>query len=234
MLSTVQTEGRHSPVFLGDEELGDRIADQSTTAQALLDGANKRPCGYQVVATISNKADVFGLERAKRAGIDRAVIDHRQYPSREAFDLVLADTIQGYRPDLVILAGFMRILSAGFVQRFRGKLINIHPSLLPKYPGLNTHQRALDAGDTEAGCSVHYVTEELDGGPTIVQARVPIESDDNATTLAARVLEAEHSIYPLAANWFSQGRTTLDDDGALLDGELLPPQGHQLTSELAS
>ena len=210
------------------------ISGNGSNLQALLDGANSGSSGYQLVATLSNKADVFGLERAKRAGIDRAVIDHRQYPSREAFDQVLADTIQGYNPDLVILAGFMRILSAGFVQRFRGKLINIHPSLLPKYPGLNTHQRALDAGDTEAGCSVHYVTEELDGGPTIVQARVPIEADDDAATLAARVLVAEHSIYPLAANWFSQGRTTLDDSGALLDGVLLPPQGHQLKCDLAS
>jgi len=210
------------------------ISGNGSNLQALLDGASQGASGYQVVATISNKADVFGLERAKRAGIDRAVIDHRQYPSREAFDLVLADTIQGYSPDLVILAGFMRILSASFVQRFRGKLINIHPSLLPKYPGLNTHQRALDAGDTEAGCSVHYVTEELDGGPSILQVRVPIQNDDTATTLAARVLVAEHSIYPLAANWFSQGRTALGDAGALLDGALLPPQGYQLAIDLAS
>jgi phosphoribosylglycinamide formyltransferase-1 len=210
------------------------ISGNGSNLQALLDGANSGSSGYQLVAAISNKADVFGLERAKRAGIDRAVIDHRQYPSREAFDQVLADTIQGYNPDLVILAGFMRILSAGFVQRFRGKLINIHPSLLPKYPGLNTHQRALDAGDTEAGCSVHYVTEELDGGPTILQTQVPIEADDDAATLAARVLVAEHSIYPLATNWFSQGRTTLDDGGVLLDGVLLPPQGQQLECDLAS
>lgn len=210
------------------------ISGNGSNLQALLDGANSSSAGYQVVATISNKAQVFGLERAQRAGIDRAVIDHRQYPSREAFDQVLADTIQGYKPDLVILAGFMRILSAGFVHRFRGKLINIHPSLLPKYPGLNTHQRALDAGDTEAGCSVHYVTEELDGGPTIVHARVPIEAGDDAALLAARVLVAEHSIYPLAANWFSQGRTTLSDRGALLDGVLLPPQGHRLECDLAS
>jgi phosphoribosylglycinamide formyltransferase-1 len=204
------------------------ISGSGSNLQALLDGADSASGSYHIVATISNKADAYGLERARQAGIDRAIIDHRQYASRQAFDRVLADTIDGYHPDLVVLAGFMRILGADFVQRFRGKLINIHPSLLPKYPGLNTHQRALDAGDSRAGCSVHFVTEELDGGPTIVQASVPIEAGDDAATLAARVLVVEHSIYPLAASWFSRGRTRLTDRGALLDGVLLPPEGHVL------
>jgi phosphoribosylglycinamide formyltransferase-1 len=204
------------------------ISGSGSNLQALLDGADSASGSYHIVATISNKADAYGLERARQADIDRAIIDHRQYASRQAFDRVLADTIDGYHPDLVVLAGFMRILGADFVQRFRGKLINIHPSLLPKYPGLNTHQRALDAGDSRAGCSVHFVTEELDGGPTIVQASVPIEAGDDAATLAARVLVVEHSIYPLAASWFSRGRTRLTDRGALLDGVLLPPEGHVL------
>jgi phosphoribosylglycinamide formyltransferase-1 len=204
------------------------ISGNGSNLQALLDGADTASGSYHIAATISNKTDAYGLERARQAGIDRAVIDHRQYANRETFDQVLADTIDGYRPDLVVLAGFMRILGAEFVQRFRGKLINIHPSLLPKYPGLNTHQRALDAGDTRAGCSVHFVTEELDGGPTILQASVPIKESDDAATLAARVLLVEHRIYPLAANWFSQGRTRLTDQGALLDGALLPPEGRML------
>jgi phosphoribosylglycinamide formyltransferase-1 len=196
--------------------------------QALLDAAAEADSHYRVVAAITNREEAQGLERARRAGIDRAVIDHRHYPSRDAFDAVLADCIDGFGAELVILAGFMRILGDPFVARFRGRLINIHPSLLPLYPGLNTHQRALEAGDAEAGCSVHFVTEQLDGGPTILQARVPIEAGDTAASLAARVLVQEHRIFPLVANWFGQGRLTLNREGALLDGKRLPPEGAHL------
>ncbi len=205
------------------------ISGNGSNLQALIDNAES----YQVVATISNKADVYGLDRAREAGIDTVVIDHRQYPSREAFDQVLADTIDGYLPDLVVLAGFMRILSDGFVQRFKGRLINIHPSLLPKYPGLDTHQRALDAGDSEAGCSVHFVTEELDGGPCIARASVVIEAQDDADALAARTLVQEHRLYPLVANWFGEGRLALSAKGASFDGRPLPATGHPLDSEQA-
>ncbi len=204
------------------------FSGNGSNLQALLDAASKPDSSYLVVAAVTNKEDAFGLERARRAGIDRAVIDHSQYPSREAFDAVLADCIEGFGAELVILAGFMRILGDAFVARFRGRLINIHPSLLPRYPGLDTHQRALAAGDSEAGCSVHFVTEQLDGGPTILQARVPVEASDTAASLAARVLVQEHRIYPLVANWFGRGRLTLNNQGALLDGKLLPPEGARL------
>lgn len=201
------------------------FSGNGSNLQALLDAASQTDSSYQVVAAITNKEAAFGLERARRAAVDRVVIDHRQYTSREAFDTVLADCIEGFGAELVILAGFMRILSDTFVARFHGRLINIHPSLLPKYPGLNTHQRALDGGDREAGCSVHFVTEELDGGPTILQARVAIEAGDTAASLAARVLLQEHRLYPLVANWYGMGRLALDSKGVLLDGQLLPPQG---------
>jgi phosphoribosylglycinamide formyltransferase-1 len=201
------------------------FSGNGSNLQALLDAASKSDSSYRVVAAVTNKEDAFGLERARRAGIDRAVIDHSQYPSRAAFDAVLADCIEGFGAELVILAGFMRILGDAFVARFRGRLINIHPSLLPRYPGLDTHRRALAAGDTEAGCSVHFVTEQLDGGPTILQARVPVKPGDTAASLAARVLVQEHRIYPLVANWFGQGRLTLNSEGALLDGKALPPEG---------
>lgn len=208
------------------------FSGNGSNLQALLDAA-KLPGGhYQVVAAITNKEGAFGLERAQRAGVDRVAIDHRQYPNREAFDTVLADCIDGFGAELIILAGFMRILSDTFVARFRGRLINIHPSLLPKYPGLNTHQRALDAGDSEAGCSVHFVTEELDGGPTIAQARVAIEADDTAGSLAARVLVQEHRLYPLVADWYGQGRLELSNKGVLLDGKLLPLQGSSGIGEI--
>jgi phosphoribosylglycinamide formyltransferase-1 len=199
--------------------------------QALLDAAGTASSAYTVIAAITNKADAFGLERARLANVDRLVIDHRQFPSRAAFDQVLADAIDGYLPDLVILAGFMRILSDGFVRHFAGRLINIHPSLLPKYPGLHTHQRAIDAGDTQAGCSVHFVTQELDGGPTIMQACVPIVAGDTANSLANRVLLEEHRIYPIVANWFAQGRLALTEQGVLFDGNVLPASGHALQAD---
>ena len=207
------------------------ISGNGSNLQTLLDAASEPTSGYQIVAVASNKSGVYGLERARRARIDSVVIEHGAYPSREAFDQTLADTLEAYAPDLLVLAGFMRILSPGFVDCFRGRLINIHPSLLPKYPGLNTHQRALEAGDSEAGCSVHFVTEQLDGGPIIIQARVTIADLDNAETLAARVLREEHRIYPIATRWFALGRLRLTQDQALFDNQALPPQGRPATTE---
>jgi phosphoribosylglycinamide formyltransferase-1 len=154
------------------------------------------------------------------------LLDHKAFDGREAFDAALIELIDGFNPKLVVLAGFMRILSADFVRHYQGRLLNIHPSLLPKYKGLHTHQRALEAGDTEHGCSVHFVTEELDGGPLVVQAVVPVELHDSPQSLAQRVHVQEHLIYPMAVRWFAEGRLSLGEQGALLDGQLLAASGH--------
>ncbi len=201
------------------------ISGSGSNLQAFIDAAENR-LGGDVVAVISNRADAYGLERAQRAGIATAVIDHTGFASREDFDDALREQIDSFRPDLVILAGFMRILTPGFVRHFTGRMLNIHPSLLPKYPGLNTHQRAIDAGDDQAGATVHFVTEDLDGGPAIIQAKVPILPGDSAELLAARILEQEHQIYPLAAQWFAQGRLVLKGNEVQLDGQILPKTGY--------
>lgn len=160
--------------------------------------------GARIAAVVSNRADAGGLVFAREQGIETAVVSHKDYPSREDFDKALADVIDKYQPDLVILAGFMRILTADFVRHFEGKMLNIHPSLLPAFAGLNTHQRAIAAGCKFAGCTVHEVIAELDAGPIVDQAVVPIFPDDNADTLAARVLTQEHVIYPRAIEAFLQ------------------------------
>ena len=162
-----------------------------------------------VTAVISNRPDAAGLNFAKQAGIETAVIDHTNFESREQFDQILAQEIDKHFPTLVVLAGFMRILTADFVGHFAGKLINIHPSLLPKFTGLNTHQRAIDAGEKEHGASIHFVTAELDAGPVILQARVPILENDTNETLAARVLEQEHKLYPDAIKQLVSGKIAL-------------------------
>lgn len=183
-----------------------------------------------LAAVISNRADAKGLEHAQTRGIDTACIEHSEYDSRDDFDLALMRAIDDYQPDLVVLAGFMRILTPSFVQRYHGRLINIHPSLLPKYQGLHTHQRALDAGDTEHGVSVHFVTEELDGGPIIAQAIVPVLDNDDATTLKQRVQTQEHVLYPVVVKWFVEGRLALKGEGVTLDGQPLPTSGLTLES----
>lgn len=204
------------------------ISGSGSNLQTFLDAAADDACDYTVEAVISNRADAYGLVRAKNAGIETQVLSHRDFSDRESFDEAMIEVIDAYRPDLVILAGFMRILTPGFVRHFSGRLLNIHPSLLPKYQGLHTHQRALDAGDSEHGATVHFVTEELDGGPPILQAAVFIEPGDTAETLAQKVLVQEHRIYPLVASWFAQGRLTMVGDRAELDGELLPRSGKRL------
>ncbi|WP_091516409.1 phosphoribosylglycinamide formyltransferase [Microbulbifer yueqingensis] len=201
------------------------ISGSGTNLQALIDAAAAEDAGFELCAVISNKADAYGLTRARDAGIPAAVVSHRDYADRESFDRALIECIDGHGAELVVLAGFMRILTPGFVRHYSGRLLNIHPSLLPKYQGLNTHQRALDAGDAEHGVTVHFVTEELDGGPPIVQAVVPVEPGDTAGILAKRVQQREHSIYPLAVRWFAGGRLRMDGERVLLDGELLPPSG---------
>jgi phosphoribosylglycinamide formyltransferase-1 len=156
------------------------------------------------------------------------VLDHKAFDGREAFDGALIEAIDAHQPDLVVLAGFMRILTPGFVRHYAGRLLNIHPSLLPRYKGLHTHQRALEAGDAEHGCSVHFVTEELDGGPLVVQAIVPVQPGDTAEGLASRVQIGEHHIYPLAVRWFAEGRLRLGQRGVELDGAPLPACGRQI------
>ena len=202
------------------------LSGTGSNLQALIDSNDVKDSPARIRAVISNRADAYGLQRAKDAGIETRVLDHKAFEGREAFDAALIEIIDEFKPQLVVLAGFMRILSADFVRHYQGRLLNIHPSLLPKYKGLHTHQRALEAGDREHGCSVHFVTEELDGGPLVVQAVIPVESDDSPHSLAQRVHTQEHRIYPLAVRWFAEGRLSLDEQGALLDGQLLAASGH--------
>ncbi|NYH13651.1 phosphoribosylglycinamide formyltransferase-1 [Paraburkholderia bryophila] len=164
----------------------------------------------QVAAVIANRPDAAGLAFAASHGIATAVVDHRQYPDRDSFDAALAQQIDGFAPDLVVLAGFMRVLTAGFVDRYAGRMLNVHPSLLPSFPGLKTHQQALDAGVRLHGASVHFVTSQLDHGPIVAQAAVPVENGDTPAMLAERVLAIEHIIYPRAVRWFVEGRLALD------------------------
>ena len=202
------------------------ISGSGSNLQAIIDGCQQGKVAAEVVAVISNVAGAYGLERAHQAGIATEVLSHRDFADRLGFDAALMARIDGYRPDLVVMAGFMRILSDGFVSHYAGRLLNIHPSLLPQYPGLHTHERALAAGDEEHGCSVHFVTAQLDGGPVILQAKVPVFAGDDADSLRQRVHVQEHAIYPLVVHWFGCGRLALVDDGALLDGQLLPPAGY--------
>lgn len=204
------------------------ISGSGSNLQALIDGIAEGGIPARIGAVISNRADAYGLTRAQNADIPTAVLDHKAFAGREAFDAALIEAIDAYRPDLVVLAGFMRILTPAFVRHYAGRLLNIHPSLLPNYKGLHTHQRALEAGDAEHGCSVHFVTEELDGGPLVVQAVVPVQAGDSPESLAKRVQIGEHHIYPLAVRWFAEGRLHLGAQGAELDGALLPASGQQI------
>lgn len=195
------------------------ISGRGSNLQAIIDDSRDSACSYALRAVISNRADAAGLDRARRADIETHVVDHRSYASRESFDAALIETIDRYRPGLVVLAGFMRILTPAFVNHYEGRLINIHPSLLPEFPGLDTHERAISSGAREHGASVHFVTADLDGGPLIAQARVPVLEGDDADTLAARVLEREHEILPTAIRWFAEARLAIEGERVLLDGE---------------
>jgi phosphoribosylglycinamide formyltransferase-1 len=201
------------------------ISGRGSNMEAFLSATKQGTLAATIACVISNRPTAPGLQTAQSANIPTECIDHTTFATREAFDTVLGNVIEAYQPDMIVLAGFMRILTERFVARFAGKLINIHPSLLPKYPGLNTHQRALDAGDSEAGATVHYVTPELDGGPSILQARVVINADDDAESLAQRILPLEHAIYPVAAQLHLSGRLALSENRVTLDGLALPPSG---------
>lgn len=192
------------------------ISGSGSNLQAIIDAA-QQDLPVDIRAVISNRADAYGLERARLAGIPTHLLDHKSYPDRQAFDTALRELIDCFQPALVVLAGFMRILSNDFVRHYEGRMLNIHPSLLPRHRGLDTHARALEAGDREHGATVHFVTSELDAGPLVLQARVPIEPSDSPESLASRVLEQEHRIYPQAIRWFAEGRLRLVNGRAMLD-----------------
>lgn len=202
------------------------ISGSGSNLQSLIDACENQYLNANIVAVFSNKADAYGLERATNAGIDSQYLSIKDFVGRTEFDSALMEKIDAYQPDLVVLAGYMRILSDEFVDHYLGKMLNIHPSLLPKYPGLHTHQRAIDAKDSEHGASIHFVTPELDGGPVVLQAKVPIFEDDTADDLAARVQTQEHKIYPLVCQWFSEGRLVMKDGKAVLDGTELSEFGY--------
>lgn len=202
------------------------ISGSGTNLQAIIDACKMEGYPGEVVGVISNIPTAYGLTRASEANIETSTLSHKDFTTREAYDQSLVKVIDGYKPDVIVLAGFMRILTPAFVQHFQGKLLNIHPSLLPKYQGLNTHQRAIDAGDTVHGVSVHYVTEELDGGPVILQAKVPIFEGDTAEDLASRVHEQEHRIYPLVVKWCCLNRVVMQNEHALFDGVIIPASGY--------
>tara|TARA_R110001583_G_scaffold11613_9_gene52219 strand:+ start:12180 stop:12833 length:654 start_codon:yes stop_codon:yes gene_type:complete len=205
------------------------ISGSGSNLQALMDKLHKKQVNDQqieIIAVISNKADAYGLERAREANIPAIVVASKGIASREQYDALLAAELDKLQPDLILLAGFMRILTSDFVNQYQGKMLNIHPSLLPKYPGVNTHQRAIDAGDKEHGATVHFVTPELDSGPTVLQAKVPIFAEDTAQDLTERVLTQEHQIYALAASWFVSNRLTMQGQYAYLDDKQLGEFGY--------
>jgi len=207
------------------------ISGRGSNMEALIAARDAGNLPVNIAAVISNRPDAAGLATAARAGIATRHLDHKAFAGRETFDAALAECIDGYAPDLVVLAGFMRILTEGFVRHYEGRLMNIHPSLLPSFPGLHTHQRALEEGVRIHGCTVHFVTPTLDHGPVIIQAAVPVLDGDTESSLAARILVQEHKIYPQAVRWFAEDKLTLDggcvrlaaaqaDSAALLAPEL--------------
>jgi phosphoribosylglycinamide formyltransferase-1 len=201
------------------------VSGRGSNLQAIIDAAAHGELPADIRAVISSEPGAPALARARTAGIATHVISHRDFPAREQFDQALIQRIDAYQPQLVVLAGFMRILGKSFIDHYTGRLINIHPSLLPAFPGLNTHARVLQSGESHHGASVHFVTHEVDGGPIIIQAAVPVLPDDVPETLAERVLMEEHRIYPKAIGWFLAGRLSLEDGRVLLDGQQHPEQG---------
>jgi phosphoribosylglycinamide formyltransferase-1 len=201
------------------------ISGRGSNLQAILTETRAGRLPIEVRAVISNNPEAEGLCHARAAGVPVEIVDHRAYSERAQFDAALMQAIDRHAPRLVLLAGFMRILGAAFIHHYAGRLFNVHPSLLPAFTGLNTHARALAAGVRTHGASVHFVTNDLDGGPVIIQASVPVRTDDSAATLGARVLEEEHRIFPLAIRWYVEGRLSLRNGQVLLDGETRPEQG---------
>ena len=201
------------------------VSGRGSNMQAILEAVRDGVIATTIRAVVSNNPEAEALQSAHAAGFPTKVVSHRDYATREAFDRALAHAIDEYAPQLVVLAGFMRILTTDFIQRYQGRMINIHPSLLPQFPGLHTHQQAIEAGVTRHGATVHFVTPEVDSGPIIAQASVPVAPGDTAQTLAARVLLEEHRIYPVAIRWFIEGRLSVADRRVLLDGVVRQEQG---------
>lgn len=197
------------------------ISGSGTNLQAFIDRVRAGQLAIDIAVVFSNKPDAFGLQRAKQAGIETSCLQHGDYADRESFDRAVAAELDRHAPDLIILAGFMRILSPWFVRHYEGRILNIHPALLPLYPGLNTHQRALDAGDSHHGSTVHFVTDELDGGPRIVAGRLAVANGISAAQLQENVQALEHQVYPQAAAWFAEGRLRYRDGQTWLDGKQL-------------
>jgi len=197
------------------------ISGSGSNLQSFIDRAAARDIDLDLAVVFSNKPEAYGLIRAKNAGINTTCIEHGDYADREDFDRAVAAKLDKWQPELLVLAGFMRILSPWFVNHYEGRVLNIHPALLPAYPGLNTHQRVLDAGEAWHGSTVHFVTKELDGGPRILQGKLPVDPGETAEELCARVQAVEHQIYPEAANWVGQGRLEFRNGEAWLDGERL-------------
>lgn len=197
------------------------ISGSGSNLQSIIDAAENGEIRLRIAVVISNDPQAKGLERARDAGIPTACIENNSFTGRQSFDRALTETIDSHAPDMLLLAGFMRILTPKFVNHYPGRILNIHPSLLPAYPGLNTHQRVIAHKERWHGCTVHFVTDKLDGGPPIIQGRVPVKPDDTAAILAARVLQIEHRIYPIAANLLAQGRIRCENEHTYLDNEPL-------------
>ena len=204
------------------------ISGHGMNLQALIDACKSSYINAEIVGVLSNQSDAFGLQRAKSAGIFHRTFLRSDYADNLAMDRHIADEIDNLGADLIVLAGYMKILSAEFTHRFAGKILNIHPSLLPKYSGLHTYQRAMEAGETEHGMTIHFVNEKVDGGAIVLQAKVPIFPEDNITDIEDRVKEQEIRFYPLVIKWFVEGRLRLIDNHAYLDGNRLPPQGYAI------
>lgn len=207
-------------------KVGVLISGRGSNLRALIDGCAGSKIPAEIVLVISNKADATGLDHARRANIPTRIIDHRRFADRATFDMAMTEALRAAGVELLCLAGFMRLLSPGFVATWRNRMINIHPSLLPAFPGLDTHARALAAGVRFAGCTVHFVRDETDTGPIIVQAAVPVLPDDTEASLAARVLEAEHRAYPLALRLVAEGRVRVEGERAIVDAPAATPESH--------
>lgn len=204
------------------------ISGHGMNLQAMIDACKSSYINAKIVGVFSNQSDAFGLQRAKSAGIFHRTFLRSDYADNLAMDRHITDEIDNLGADLIVLAGYMKILSLEFTQHFAGKILNIHPSLLPKYSGLHTYQRAMEAGETEHGMTIHFVNEKIDGGAIVLQAKVPIFPEDNITDIEDRVKEQEIRFYPLVIKWFVEGRLRLIDNHAYLDGNRLPPQGYAI------
>jgi phosphoribosylglycinamide formyltransferase-1 len=204
------------------------ISGNGSNLQAIIDDISQQKINGKIAAVIANQETAYGLTRAKDAGIPAIFIDHKSFASRQEYDVKMVECINEFSPSLIVLAGFMRILTPAFVEHFKGRMLNIHPSLLPKYKGLDTHQRAINAGDKEHGASVHFVTPELDGGPVVLQSKVPVFEQQDAQELADRVQQQERQMYPLVIKWFCEDRLNMIDNNAVLDDQILAEEGYAI------